>query len=62
MPGIDLREASVLDAELFTEQLGLLLELAVVAGEPGPGVQAVGGPVAGCDDGVMGQGDDVQNG
>jgi len=61
VPGIDLREASVLDAELFTEQLVLLLDLVVLAGEPGSGVEAVGSPPASSYDGKVGQGDDVQD-
>jgi len=60
-PGIDLGEASILDAELFAEQLDLLLDLVVLAGEPDSGVDAVGSPTAGHYNGVMGQGDDVQN-
>ena len=52
----------ILDAELLTEQLGLLFELVVVAGEPNTGVDAVGGPAAGAYDGIVGQADNVQNG
>jgi len=62
MPGIDLGKASILDAELLTEQLDLLLELVIFSGLSGARVQGVGRPSAGRRDGVLGQGDDVQDG
>ena len=60
-PRIDLSDASVLDPELLAEQFDLLLGLVVVAGEPDSGVDAVGSPAAGCYDGEMGQGNDMQD-
>ena len=62
MPRIDSGKPSVLDAEFLAEQLGLLLELVVIAGEPNTNVDAVGGPAAGGYDSIVCQGDDVQNG
>ena len=62
MPGIDLGDAGVLDAKLLTKQ-GSVVRLAFVLGSlPGARVEGVGSPAAGCHDGEVGQGDDVQNG
>ena len=44
------------------EQLGFLLELVVVAGEPNTGVNAVGGPAVGDYDNIVDPRDDVQDG
>ena len=62
MPWINLGKPSVLDAEFLAEQLGLPLELVVVAGEPNTGVDAVGCPAMGGYDSIVGQSDDVQDG
>ena len=62
MPRIDFGKPSVLDAEFLAEQLGLLRELVVVAGEPNTNVDAVGGPASGANDGAVGQGNDMQDG
>jgi hypothetical protein len=59
---IELGDASVLDTKLLAEQSGLLLELAVLGRQSGAGIDAFGGPSSGASDGVVGQGDDVQNG
>ena len=59
---VDLRHASVLDAEFLAEQLGIVLELIVVSRQANAGVDAVGSPAASRRDGVVGQGDDVQDG
>ena len=59
---VDLGGASVLDAEFLAEQLGLLLELVVVAGEPNTNIDAIGGPAAGGYDSIVCQRDDVQKG
>jgi len=59
---IDPGKANIPDAEFLTEQLGLLVESVVVGGQAGADVDAVGGPAASGYDGMVGQGDDVQNG
>jgi len=62
VPKIDFGKPSVLDAEFLAEQLGLLLELVVVGCQSDAGIDAVGGPASGASDGVVGQGNDVQDG
>ena len=59
---IDSDHASVLDSDLLAKELVLLLELLVVACEPDTCVDAVGGPAAGRCDGVVGEGNDLQDG
>ena len=48
--------------DLLAKELDLLFESVVVAGEPHTGIDAVGGPATGRCDGIVGQGDDVQEG
>ena len=59
---IDLGQASVLDAEFLLEQGDLVGQAIDLGGLPGPRVEGVGSPAAGAHDGVVGQGDDVQDG
>jgi hypothetical protein len=59
---IDLGKASVLDAEFLAEQLVVLLESVVVGCQSDAGIDAVGRPAASVNDGIVGQGDDVQDG
>jgi hypothetical protein len=46
----------------LAEQLVVLVESVVVAGEPNTGVDAVGRPAVSSHDGVVGWGNDVQDG
>ena len=50
---------SVFDAKFLTEQFGFLLEAIILGGQAYPGVDAVGCPAAGGNDGVVGHRDDV---
>jgi len=52
---IDLGHAGVLDANLPAKEPDFLFESVILAGEPGAGIDAVGGPAAGCSNGVVGQ-------
>jgi len=61
VPGIDLGDPSVRDAEFLEEEFDLLLELVVLSRQADAGVEAVGGPAASGYDGIVGQGDDVQD-
>ena len=60
--GGDLLHAGVLDADLFAEQLDLLLEPILFGRQPHAGVDAVGCPAAGAGRGELRQRDDVEHG
>jgi hypothetical protein len=58
----ELGDASVLDSEFLAEELVVLVESVVVGCQSDAGVDAVGRPAVSSHDGVVGQGDDVQDG
>jgi hypothetical protein len=62
VPRIDFGKPSVLDAEFLAEQLVVLVESVVVGYQSDAGVDAVGGPAPSSHDGVVGQGNDMQDG
>jgi hypothetical protein len=53
---------SIPDAKLLPKELDLLPEPIILSGQSDPGVDAVGRPAAGGYDGVVSQGDDVEDG
>lgn len=58
---VDLGHARVFDAEFLTEQLGLLAKLAILCCKAYSGVDTVGSPASGAGDGVVRQGNDVDD-
>ena len=54
--------ASIFDAEFLMEQLDILVESAVFGSKAYSSVGAVGGPAPGAGNGVVSQGNDVDNG
>jgi hypothetical protein len=54
MAGVDPGHASVLDPDLLTKELDLLLESVVLSGQAYTGVDAIGSPAPGARDGLMG--------
>ena len=59
---MDLGHASILDADLFAEQFGILTKTLVLVSESNTGIDAVGSPSPCAGDGVVCQGDDVDDG
>ena len=62
MMRMDLGQANILDADLFAEPFGVLTKTVVLASELNTGIDAVGGPSPGAGDGVVCQGNHVDDG